>query len=213
MIAASLAAEGRPNRRQHTKADQPLATNHQTLLPMTHRIILFRGMNTGGVRAPVSELRAMAADMGLKSPRTRLASGNLVVESDKAPTALEADIEVAMEKTFGLKVAAMVRSPEQWAALVAANPFPGEAAAHPAKVVAMVMKDGIKDGALEAALYEKVKRIAIVQIIAARFDGREHHRGKPHLGFVTDLSAGETRRGYADDREALVVNQHRFADH
>ena len=117
---------------------------------MTHRIILFRGMNTGGVRAPVSGQRAMAADMGLKNPRTLAASGNLVVESGKAAAALEADIEAAMDKTFGLKVAAMVRTPEQWAKLVAANPFPREAAAHPAKVVAMVMKDGIKDGGLEA---------------------------------------------------------------
>ncbi len=117
---------------------------------MTHRIILFRGMNTGGVRAPVGEQRAMAAAMGLKNPRTLQASGNLVVESGKATAALEADIETAMEKTFGLKVAAMVRTPEQWSALIAANPFPREAAAHPAKVVAMVMKDGIKPGALEA---------------------------------------------------------------
>jgi len=117
---------------------------------MTHRIILFRGMNTGGVRAPVGEQRAMAQAMGLKNPRTLAASGNLVVESGKATAALEADIEVAMDKTFGLKVAAMVRTPEQWSALIAANPFPKEAAAHPAKVVAMVMKDGIKDGALEA---------------------------------------------------------------
>jgi len=118
---------------------------------MTHRIILFRGMNTGGVRAPVSELRAMATDMGLKNPRTLAASGNLVVESGKGPDGLEADIEAAMQKTFGLKVAAMVRTPEQWAALVAANPFPKEAQAHPAKVLAMVMKAGIKDGALESA--------------------------------------------------------------
>ena len=117
---------------------------------MTHRIILFRGMNTGGVRAPVGEQRAMAQAMGLKNPRTLQASGNLVVESGKATAALEADIEAAMEKTFGLKVAAMVRTPEQWSALIAANPFPNEAAAHPAKVVAMVMKDGIKPGALEA---------------------------------------------------------------
>ena len=115
-----------------------------------HRIILFRGMNTGGVRAPVSELRAMAAAMGLGNPRTLLASGNLVVESGKAPDALEHDIEAAMEKTFGLKVAAMVRTPEQWAKLVAANPFPAEAAAHPSKALAMIMKDGIKPGALEA---------------------------------------------------------------
>ena len=117
---------------------------------MTHRIILFRGMNTGGVRAPVGEQRAMAEEMGLKNPRTLQASGNLVVESGKATAALEHDIETAMDKTFGLKVAAMVRTPDQWAKLIAANPFPREAAAHPSKVVAMVMKDGIKAGALEA---------------------------------------------------------------
>jgi len=88
--------------------------------------------------------------MGLKNPRTLAASGNLVVESDKATDALEHDIEAAMEKTFGLKVAAMVRTPGQWAALIAANPFATEAAAHPSKMVAMVMKDGVKPGALEA---------------------------------------------------------------
>ena len=117
---------------------------------MTHRIILFRGMNTGGVRAPVAEQRAMAEAMGLNNPRTLQASGNLVVESGKATAALEAEIETAMERTFGLKVAAMVRTPEQWAKLVAANPFPAEAKAHSAKVVAMVMKGGIKPGALAA---------------------------------------------------------------
>ncbi len=117
---------------------------------MTHRIILFRGMNTGGVRAPVAEQRKMAEAMGLKNPRTLQASGNLVVESGKATGALEAEIEAAMDKTFGLKIAAMVRTPEQWATLIADNPFADEAAAHPAKVLAMVMKDAIKDGAVEA---------------------------------------------------------------
>ena len=117
---------------------------------MTHRIILFRGMNTGGVRASVSELRAMAADMGLKNPRTLAASGNLVVENGTTPAALETAVEAEMERRFGLKVAAMVRTPEQWAALIQANPFPKEAQAHPAQVVAMVMKDGIRDGGLDA---------------------------------------------------------------
>ena len=117
---------------------------------MTHRIILFRGMNTGGVRAPVGEQRAMAEEMGLKNPRTLQASGNLVVESGKAAATLETDIEREMERRFDLKVAAMVRTPEQWAKLIAANPFLKEAKAHPAKVMAMGMKDGIKTGALEA---------------------------------------------------------------
>ncbi|MBN8528921.1 MAG: DUF1697 domain-containing protein [Caulobacterales bacterium] len=116
---------------------------------MSHRIILFRGMNTGGVRAPVGEQRAMAERMGLKNPRTLQASGNLVVESDATPAELETDIETAMEATFGLKIAAMARTPEQWAALIAANPFVEEAKAQPARALAMVMKDGIRAGAVE----------------------------------------------------------------
>ena len=132
---------------------------------MTHRIILFRGMNTGGVRAPVAEQRAMALAMGLKTPRTLAASGNLVVESDAIPAALEAEIEAAMQATFDLKVAAMVRTPAQWAALIAANPFPDEAAAHPAKVLTMVMKAGIAAGALDAcrALAADGERVEAVQ--------------------------------------------------
>lgn len=117
---------------------------------MPHRIILFRGMNTGGVRAPVGEQRAMAEAMGLKNPRTLQASGNLVVESDLGVDRLEADIEAAMDKTFGLKIVAMARTPDQWSRLIADNPFPKEAVAHPAKVVAMIMKDGVRPGALDA---------------------------------------------------------------
>ena len=117
---------------------------------MTQRIILFRGMNTGGVRAPVAEQREMAEAMGLKNPRTLQASGNLVVESGKATGTLEAEIEAEMKRRFGLDIAAMTRTPEQWARLIAANPFPEQAEAHPAKVVAMVMKDGIRAGAVEA---------------------------------------------------------------
>lgn len=117
---------------------------------MTHRIILFRGMNTGGVRAPVEEQRAMAEAMGLKNPRTLAASGNLVVESGMATDALEGAVEAEMERRFGLKIVAMVRTPDQWAKLIADNPFSAEAASEPAKVLAMVMKDGIRAGALEA---------------------------------------------------------------
>ncbi len=117
---------------------------------MTHRIILFRGMNTGGVRAPVGEQRVMAEAMGLKNPLTLQASGNLVVETGMATAALEGAIETEMARRFDLKIAAMARTPDQWSKLIAANPFPKEAQAHPARVVAMVMKDGIKSGALDA---------------------------------------------------------------
>lgn len=131
---------------------------------MSHRIILFRGMNTGGVRAPVGEQRAMAEAMGLTNPRTLQASGNLVVESGRDPADLEAAIEAEMARRFDLEIVAMARTPDQWSALIAANPFASEAEAHPAKVVAMVMKAGIKPGALEAvrALAEGDERIEAV---------------------------------------------------
>jgi uncharacterized protein (DUF1697 family) len=115
-----------------------------------HRIILFRGMNTGGVRAPVGEQKEIAEAMGLKNPRTLLASGTLVVESDRDPRTLEADVEAAMRERFGLTIAAVVRTAEQWAAMMAANPFPAEAARDGAKLLVMTMKDGVRDGAVEA---------------------------------------------------------------
>jgi uncharacterized protein (DUF1697 family) len=68
-----------------------------------------------------------------------------------ATEALEAAIEAEMARRFEVKIAAMARTPDQWTALIAANPFPRQAADHPSKVVAMVMKDGIKAGALDAA--------------------------------------------------------------
>ena len=117
---------------------------------MSQRIILFRGMNTGGVRAPVAGQRAMAEAMGLRNPRTLLASGNLVVDSDSDPRTLEAEIEAAMKARFQLTLAAVVRTPEQWAGLIAANPFQEEAKAAPSKLLVMVMKDGIRSGAVDA---------------------------------------------------------------
>jgi len=131
---------------------------------MDQRIILFRGMNTGGVRAPVSDQRAMATEMGLGNPRTLLASGNLVVESDRDSESLEGEIEAAMEARFGLKVSVMVRTSSDWRGLIDANPFATEAAREPSKVLAMVMKAGIKDGALDGcrALAEGGERVEAV---------------------------------------------------
>jgi uncharacterized protein (DUF1697 family) len=117
---------------------------------MDQRIILFRGMNTGGVRVSVGDQKTMALEMGLARPRTLLASGNLVVESDLAPANLETAVEKEMEGRFGLTIACMVRTSADWDELIAANPFTDEVKAEPAKVQLMVMKSGIAAGAVEA---------------------------------------------------------------
>lgn len=117
---------------------------------MNQRILLFRGMNTGGVRVAVGDQKTMALEMGLARPRTLLASGNLVVDSDRDPAELEACVEAEMEARFGLKIAATVRTDADWAELIAANPFTEEVKTEPAKVQLMVMKSGIAAGAVEA---------------------------------------------------------------
>lgn len=117
---------------------------------MDQRIILFRGMNTGGIRFPVAEQKLMALDMGLANPRTLLASGNLVVESDRAPRDLEAEIEAETARRSGLKIACIARTGADWAELVAANPYADQVGSEPAKVQLMVMKSGVAPAALEA---------------------------------------------------------------
>lgn len=117
---------------------------------MNRRIILFKGMNIGGVRAPVSEQKAMATDLGLANPRTLLASGNLIVDCDRAPQDLEAEIEAETERRFGRRIDTIARSDDQWAAMMRANPFEDQGRSDPTRLLVMVMKAGVKPGGLEA---------------------------------------------------------------
>jgi uncharacterized protein (DUF1697 family) len=117
---------------------------------MTHRICLLRGVNVGGVKVPMAELKAVAAEAGFAEPRTLLASGNLVIESGAEPSAVEAALEAGLEKRFGRRIEVIVRTPEQWTRLMAANPFPDEARGDGAKLLVLVMKGDVRDGAVEA---------------------------------------------------------------
>lgn len=119
---------------------------------MEDRICLLRGVNVGGVKVLMDRLKAVAEDAGLAHPRTLLASGNLVIESDAAPAEVEARLEAAIEHGFGRRIEVMVRTPDQWRALRAANPFAAEAVSEGggSKLLVMVMKAGIAPGAVEA---------------------------------------------------------------
>ena len=117
---------------------------------MSDRICLLRGVNVGGDKVPMAELKAIAVEAGFANPRTLLASGNLVVESDAEPADVEAQLEQGIAAHFGRPIDVIVRTPSQWAALMAANPFTDEAGIDGSKLLLMVMKAGIKDGAVEA---------------------------------------------------------------
>jgi uncharacterized protein (DUF1697 family) len=80
--------------------------------------------------------------LGYGNVRTLLASGNVVFETKTQKTLpLERAIEAALTKTLGLETDVMVRSPAEWDAIIAANPFVAEADAHPERLLMVALKE------------------------------------------------------------------------
>ncbi len=108
---------------------------------MTRYVALLRAVNVGGRKVTMRELREMAEGLGYENIHTLLASGNLIFETKKTPPEkLEAALETAIEKTFGLFSDVIVRDPTEWRAIITANPFPKKAKADPAHLVVAVGK-------------------------------------------------------------------------
>ena len=92
---------------------------------MTGYVALLRAVNVGGTgKLPMADLRSMAESAGFAKVRTYIASGNLVFESDLAETAVKAALEATLEAYAGKAVGVIVRTAEEMAAVLAANPYP-----------------------------------------------------------------------------------------
>jgi uncharacterized protein (DUF1697 family) len=120
---------------------------------MAPRIALLRGVNLGKARrVAMADIRAVFEALGWTGVRSIGQSGNLVFEADAHDDAeLEAAAEQALAAELGLTTEVVVRSGAEWRAMIAANPFPDEAAADPAHLVVMVLKTTPGSGA-EAAM-------------------------------------------------------------
>ncbi|MGH6957682.1 MAG: DUF1697 domain-containing protein [Caulobacteraceae bacterium] len=109
-------------------------------MALTAQVALLRAVNVGGRTATMAELRAMVAGMGLEAPRTLLQSGNLVFRGEARGPALEADIERAFEARFGFASDVIVRTREEWRAVIEANPLGAMAERDPAHLLVMPLK-------------------------------------------------------------------------
>ncbi|QND64515.1 DUF1697 domain-containing protein [Mesorhizobium loti] len=108
----------------------------QTYVALLYTIILGEGR-----RLVMADLKAMAEQLGLKNPRTLVATGNLVFEARATDIAdLEQRLEATFEKTFGRHVDIIVRGAEDWLKLAAGNPFPAESAEAGDQVAVRVMR-------------------------------------------------------------------------
>ncbi len=97
----------------------------------------------------MADLRALLTGFGCRNIRSVLASGNLVFTTVAAASEIERLLETELQRELGLRSDVFVRAEPEWRSLVAANPFPVEAARDPAHVVAMVLRDVPEREALE----------------------------------------------------------------
>jgi uncharacterized protein (DUF1697 family) len=66
-------------------------------------ITLIRGINVGGKnKVPMAALRKCLEELGFSNVSTYIASGNVILESDKSPDKIKAQIEEALPKSFKL---------------------------------------------------------------------------------------------------------------
>lgn len=103
---------------------------------------LLRGINVGGHKTvSMTELRELAAALGLDDPRTLLQSGNLVFGSKVKPDKLESLLETETKKRLGVETRYFVRSSADWQSAVDANPFPDAAKHDPSHLVVLFLRD------------------------------------------------------------------------
>jgi uncharacterized protein (DUF1697 family) len=92
------------------------------------RIALLRGINIGSRRrVSMPELRALLEALGYGDVRTLVQSGNVVFTSRAAPATLERKLEKEIEKQLGVDPKVVVRTRDELAAAIDANPFPDTA--------------------------------------------------------------------------------------
>jgi uncharacterized protein (DUF1697 family) len=101
---------------------------------------LLRGVNLGGRKVVMSELRAACEAAGFSDVRTLLASGNLVLGSKLSGETLERKLEAVIADALGLKTDVFVRSPAALTAIIGANPFAAFAKKDPSHLVVLFMR-------------------------------------------------------------------------
>ena len=132
---------------------------------MPTHIALLRSMVINRQRLTSAKARLMAEAAGASDIVTVGGTGNLLFRSAKAPRRLERELEAACAEIYGKATEVVVKTGEEWRALVAANPFPDEAARAPARLLVWAMREPLPDAGLaqlvaRARGEERVVRVA-----------------------------------------------------
>ena len=160
-------AAGRLSRKKRERAEK-----------MTTYIGLLRAINLAGRnRVGMADLRDMLSALGFDEPRSLLQSGNVLFRCrPRAAAPLERLLEAELRTRLKVETDFMVRTAEEWHAIVERNPFPKEAVRDPGHLLMFSLKDA-PDAASVKALQAAIKGPEIV-----RADGREAYISYPARG-------------------------------
>lgn len=125
---------------------------------------LLKGINIGGKKIPMTELKALVEGFGYRDVKTLLASGNVVFSCDEEEgAALEEKLEAALA-AYGLKTDVVVRNHAELTAVIDGNPFPDAARDHPNHLLVSFHRDPVPDGLIEKipGIYDGPERLRAI---------------------------------------------------
>jgi uncharacterized protein (DUF1697 family) len=94
---------------------------------MPRHVALLRGVNVGGVKLAMSDLRTVLSSLGYADVSTYIQSGNALFSANGAePAALAAEIEAALDEQLGMRPRVLVLTRDELAQVIRDNPYPGE---------------------------------------------------------------------------------------
>jgi len=87
-------------------------------------VVLLRAVNLGARnKVPMAELRGLLEEAGYGDVQTYIASGNVLLDGPKSGAAVGRKLEQIVADAFGVTTTAIVRTPDDLAAVVAGHPF------------------------------------------------------------------------------------------
>lgn len=168
---------------------------------MPIRIALMRSILINGRRVKGEEARGLAEAVGADDVRSVGATGNLLFRSRKAPATLRRELEAACAGVYGRPTEMVVKTVDEWRALLQANPFPERTAAAPARVLVWAMREPLPDAGLDqlrrrASADEQVERTRSGDIYMW-FGGADPNASRLPAGFgLKALGAVGTNRNW-----------------
>jgi len=111
-------------------------------------VALLRAVNVGGTgKISMGDLKALCEAAGFEDVETYIQSGNVVLRSALPAKKAKAALEAALAKRLGKPVGVLVRTGQELAAALKANPFPK---ADPSRVIVLFLDEPPAKGAVEA---------------------------------------------------------------